>query len=42
MAKTGLTKKLEREIWSTEYKRKYWELMRIGQEKYGSRWHKDY
>ena len=25
-----------------EYERKYWELMRIGQEKYGSGWHKDY
>jgi hypothetical protein len=25
-----------------EYRAKYWELMRIGQEKYGSRWHKDY
>lgn len=24
-----------------EYKRKYWDLMRIGQEKYGSRWHKE-
>ena len=25
-----------------EYKEKYWDLMRIGQEKYGSRWYKDY
>ena len=25
-----------------EYKNKYWDLMRIGQEKYGSRWYKDY
>ena len=24
-----------------EYKEKYWELMRIGQEKYGSRWYKE-
>lgn len=24
-----------------DYKRKYWELMRIGQEKYGSRWYKE-
>ena len=24
-----------------EYERKYWELMRIGQEKFGSRWHKE-
>jgi len=25
-----------------DYKQKYWDLMRIGQEKYGSRWYKDY
>lgn len=25
-----------------EYRSKYWDLMRIGQEKYGSRWYKDY
>jgi len=25
-----------------DYKRKYWDLMRIGQEKYGLRWYKDY
>ena len=24
-----------------EYKRKYWELMRIGQEKYGTRWYRE-
>ena len=24
-----------------EYKEKYWDLMRIGQEKYGSRWYKE-
>lgn len=24
-----------------DYKRKYWELMRIGQEKYGMRWYKE-
>lgn len=24
-----------------DYKRKYWELMRIGQDKYGLRWYKD-
>ena len=24
-----------------EYRRKYWDLMRIGQEKYGSRWYKE-
>ena len=25
-----------------DYKHKYWDLMRIGKEKYGSRWYKDY
>lgn len=24
-----------------DYKHKYWDLMRIGQEKYGSRWYKE-
>jgi AAA+ superfamily predicted ATPase len=24
-----------------DYKHKYWELMRIGQEKYGNRWYKE-
>ena len=26
---------------ATDYQHKYWELMRIGQEKYGSRWYKE-
>jgi len=33
-------RELERE--RDNYREKYWELMRIGQEKYGSRWYKDY
>jgi hypothetical protein len=32
-------KYFERE--SNDYKNKYWELMRIGQEKYGTRWYKE-
>lgn len=37
-----LRKRLRRaESDKEEYRRKYWELMRIGQEKYGSRWNKE-
>ena len=34
------TNKAKRDM--ENYRQKYWDLMRIGQEKYGSRWYKDY
>ncbi|OPY63655.1 MAG: hypothetical protein A4E56_00378 [Pelotomaculum sp. PtaU1.Bin065] len=38
----GLKRRLNRHKKDAEnYKRKYWELMRIGQEKYGIRWYKE-
>lgn len=38
----SLNRRLRRsETDKEEYRRKYWELMRIGQEKYGSRWYQE-
>ena len=38
----SLKKQIQKaELEAKQYKNKYWELMRIGQEKYGSRWYKE-